>query len=146
MVFSVVAYDNNFSPVCKSVVSKEKLIPIYGRGKEQRDPRESTELPQRPTGRRTEPTQQHFHHNHNNDFPFAAPFPGYQYQTDNFSFQFGLFPSLFGLTFNNNFPHGNTQQQQQPRQPPTQDELNNLFMSRLLLIIGILLILSLISF
>lgn len=127
------------------MVSKEKLIPIYGRGKEQRDPREQTDVPQRPTGQRTEPTQQHFHHQPNNDFPFGAQFPGYQYQTDNFSFQFGLFPSLFGLTFNSNFPHRHPQNQQQQRQM-SQEELNNLFMSRLLLIIGILLVLSLISF
>lgn len=41
-------------PVCKAAVSKEKVIPLYGRGStNQQDPR--TKVPPRPAGQRTEP-------------------------------------------------------------------------------------------
>eukprot|EP01103_Thecamoeba_quadrilineata_P009026 TRINITY_DN18731_c0_g1_i1.p1 TRINITY_DN18731_c0_g1~~TRINITY_DN18731_c0_g1_i1.p1 ORF type:complete len:181 (+),score=16.52 TRINITY_DN18731_c0_g1_i1:55-597(+) len=40
-------------PVCKSPTNKEKVIPIYGRGKEQKDPR--SKIPSRPSGQRVEP-------------------------------------------------------------------------------------------
>lgn len=41
-------------PVCKAAVSKDKVIPLYGRGStNQQDPR--TKVPPRPAGQRTEP-------------------------------------------------------------------------------------------
>lgn len=41
-------------PVCKAAISKEKVIPLYGRGStDQQDPR--TKVPPRPAGQRTEP-------------------------------------------------------------------------------------------
>lgn len=46
--------DNATCPVCKSAISKEKLVPLYGRGGNQSDPREKP-LPPRPSGQRTEP-------------------------------------------------------------------------------------------
>lgn len=43
-------------PVCKAAVSKDKVIPLYGRGStNQQDPR--TKVPPRPAGQRTEPEQ-----------------------------------------------------------------------------------------
>lgn len=43
-------------PVCKAGVTKESVVPLYGRGKEQqRDPRAKDDVPQRPTGTRMEP-------------------------------------------------------------------------------------------
>ena len=39
-------------PVCKSLISKEKCIPIYAHGRESRDPR--NDVPQRPAGHREE--------------------------------------------------------------------------------------------
>ena len=39
-------------PVCKAVISKDKLIPLYGRGSENKDPREN--VPPRPQGEREE--------------------------------------------------------------------------------------------
>jgi hypothetical protein len=44
-------------PVCKAGISKDKVIPLYGRGdNKQQDPREK--LPPRPPGQRSEPETQ----------------------------------------------------------------------------------------
>jgi len=40
-------------PVCKAAISRDKVIPLYGRGGSKQDPREK--LPPRPQGQRTEP-------------------------------------------------------------------------------------------
>jgi E3 ubiquitin-protein ligase RNF5 len=40
-------------PVCKAAISRDKVIPLYGRGGSKEDPREK--LPPRPQGQRTEP-------------------------------------------------------------------------------------------
>ena len=46
--------NNPTCPVCKSVIQKEKLIPLYGRGSsDKKDPREK--VPPRPPGQREEP-------------------------------------------------------------------------------------------
>uniref|UniRef100_A0A182QA42 RING-type E3 ubiquitin transferase n=1 Tax=Anopheles farauti TaxID=69004 RepID=A0A182QA42_9DIPT len=47
----------NTCPVCKSSISKEKVIPLYGRGGSKEDPRKT--VPPRPAGQRTEPEQPH---------------------------------------------------------------------------------------
>ena len=39
-------------PVCKAVIDKEKLIPLYGRGSGNKDPRDN--VPPRPQGQREE--------------------------------------------------------------------------------------------
>ncbi|KAJ2778128.1 hypothetical protein H4R18_004795 [Coemansia javaensis] len=39
-------------PVCKAGCDKEKVIPVYGRGKEEKDPRLNANMPNRPAGRR----------------------------------------------------------------------------------------------
>ncbi|CAO3564308.1 unnamed protein product [Mortierella alpina] len=44
---------NPTCPVCKAGCAQDKIIPIYGRGKEQLDPRSTT--PKRPAGQRPEP-------------------------------------------------------------------------------------------
>ncbi|KAI9113573.1 hypothetical protein K1719_015500 [Acacia pycnantha] len=45
-------------PVCKALVQEEKLVPLYGRGKTQTDPRTKSypgmEIPSRPAGQRPE--------------------------------------------------------------------------------------------
>ncbi|KAI3416160.1 hypothetical protein GPALN_005708 [Globodera pallida] len=84
-------------PVCKSAISKEKVIPLYGRGGGDSDPREK--IPPRPQGQRTEETNQGF--------------PGmFQWGGDNgghgggvqFSLGIGVFPiSFFASFFNTNF-------------------------------------------
>ena len=46
--------NNPTCPVCKSVIHKDKVIPLYGRGTaDQQDPREK--VPPRPQGQREEP-------------------------------------------------------------------------------------------
>lgn len=48
--------NNPTCPVCKSVIDKSKLIPLYGRGSsDQTDPREK--VPPRPQGHRQEPQE-----------------------------------------------------------------------------------------
>lgn len=45
-------------PVCKAMIEEEKLVPLYGRGKTQTDPRSKSypdiDIPSRPSGRRPE--------------------------------------------------------------------------------------------
>lgn len=45
-------------PVCKALIEEEKLVPLYGRGKNSTDPRSKSipgmEIPHRPTGHRPE--------------------------------------------------------------------------------------------
>lgn len=48
--------NNPTCPVCKSVIDKSKLIPLYGRGStNQTDPRDK--VPPRPQGQREEPQE-----------------------------------------------------------------------------------------
>ena len=44
--------NNPTCPVCKSVIDKDKLIPLYGRGSGNKDPRDN--IPPRPQGQREE--------------------------------------------------------------------------------------------
>mmetsp|Transcript_5800 Transcript_5800/g.17326 ORF Transcript_5800/g.17326 Transcript_5800/m.17326 type:complete len:205 (+) Transcript_5800:189-803(+) len=87
-------------PVCKSKVEKNKVIPVYGRGMQDRkDPREETiteeKLPPRPRGHRTEAQT------HNGPMPFGAyGLPQARFGNPHFgTFSFTLVPSLFGLHF-----------------------------------------------
>lgn len=43
-------------PVCKSAVTREQVIPLYGRGSDKKDPREK-KIPPRPQGQRTEQSE-----------------------------------------------------------------------------------------
>lgn len=79
-------------PVCKAGISKDKVIPIYGRGNPNpQDPREK--LPPRPPGQRTEPEG-------------SGAFPNFGFGGDGgfqFSFGIGAFPfGIFASTFNFN--------------------------------------------
>jgi len=73
-------------PVCKSVISKEKIIPVYARGAERKDPREK-DIPHRPAGHREEPSPQS-RRQRRSPWNFES------------SFNFGLFP---GFSFVSNF-------------------------------------------
>ncbi|CAO3631129.1 unnamed protein product [Cunninghamella blakesleeana] len=46
---------NPTCPMCKAGCSEEKIIPIYGRGYEEVDPRYNESIPSRPSGQRPEP-------------------------------------------------------------------------------------------
>jgi len=75
-------------PVCKSAISKEKVIPVYSRGGENKDPREK--VPPRPQGQRTEPSATPM-------FNFGDGGNGGL----QFSFGIGAFPfTFFASTFN----------------------------------------------
>ncbi|VDO92430.1 unnamed protein product [Soboliphyme baturini] len=77
-------------PVCKSAIGKDKVIPLYGRGGDNKDPREK--VPPRPQGQRTEPSGTAF-----TDFNLGnGPDTGFQ-----FSFGIGAFPfTFFASTLN----------------------------------------------
>ncbi|BES95532.1 RING finger protein [Nesidiocoris tenuis] len=75
-------------PVCKAAISKDKVIPLYGRGsKQQEDPR--NKVPPRPAGQRTEPEH--------------TGFPGFGFGDNGFHMSFGIGAFPFGFiasTFN----------------------------------------------
>ncbi|CAN6335252.1 unnamed protein product [Urochloa humidicola] len=63
-------------PVCKAVVEEDKLVPLYGRGKDRVDPRSKNvpgaDIPNRPAGQRPATAPQADPNNH---FPNANPNP-----------------------------------------------------------------------
>eukprot|EP01100_Stratorugosa_tubuloviscum_P004208 TRINITY_DN2045_c0_g1_i1.p1 TRINITY_DN2045_c0_g1~~TRINITY_DN2045_c0_g1_i1.p1 ORF type:complete len:205 (+),score=63.53 TRINITY_DN2045_c0_g1_i1:78-692(+) len=145
-------------PVCKSGVTKDKVVPIYGKdsannkNKEEKDKtEEENKIPQRPQGRRTESTtsrrQQHFH---NGGFGMFGE-PGFNGQFGGVSFTagFGLFPSLFGFqfqTYSNARDHRNENSQEMGDEAPMLASETQIFLSRIIFAIGILLIVCLVLF
>ncbi|ELT91681.1 hypothetical protein CAPTEDRAFT_148333 [Capitella teleta] len=101
-------------PVCKAGISKDKVIPLYGRGStDQKDPRDK--VPPRPQGLRTEPE--------NN-----ANFPGFGFGEGGFQFGIGAFPfGFFATTFN--FNNGRPP----PPGPGTQQHGEEQFLSKVFL-------------
>ncbi|XP_041664952.1 E3 ubiquitin-protein ligase RNF5 [Cheilinus undulatus] len=79
-------------PVCKAGISREKVIPLYGRGSSsQEDPRLKT--PPRPQGQRTEPESR------------GGMFQGFGDTGFHMSFGIGAFPfGFFTTVFNTNEP------------------------------------------
>lgn len=71
-------------PVCKAAISKDKVIPLYGRGNsDQQDPR--AKVPPRPQGQRTEPEST------------GTGFPGFTFGEGGFHLSFGIGAFPFGL-------------------------------------------------
>lgn len=95
-------------PVCKALVQEEKLVPLYGRGKTQSDPRSKSypgiDIPHRPAGQRPEtappPDANQFT---NYGFGFMGGFvPMATARIGNFTLATafgGLIPSLFNVQF-----------------------------------------------
>ena len=97
-------------PVCKAIVEEEKLVPLYGRGKTQTDPRSKSYpgigIPNRPAGQRPatapppEPNQFNFS---NYGFGLVGGFmPMASARIGNFTLATafgGLIPSLFNIQF-----------------------------------------------
>ncbi|KAG7256407.1 hypothetical protein CRUP_021417 [Coryphaenoides rupestris] len=79
-------------PVCKAGISRDKVIPLYGRGSSsQEDPRLKT--PPRPQGQRTEPESR------------GGPFQAFGDTGFHMSFGIGAFPfGFFTTVFNTNDP------------------------------------------
>ncbi|VDN57186.1 unnamed protein product [Dracunculus medinensis] len=123
-------------PVCKSAISRDKVIPLYGRGGNETDPREK--VPPRPRGQRTEAPQGGF-----------QGFPGFQWGGDNggggvqFSMGIGVFPiSFFASFFNAGFG------ERRPDAPaagmrPAEDEQ---FLSNIFIYLGIFFVVWLLLF
>jgi E3 ubiquitin-protein ligase RNF5 len=116
--------NNQTCPVCKSAISKEKVIPLYGRNcTDKKDPRDK--VPPRPQGQRTEATR-------NNLLGFGG-FEGLQV-----SFGIGAFPfSFLATTFN--FNNNETRQTTFPP-PGTTQYAEEQFLSRIFLIVAIIFI------
>ncbi|KAJ1721716.1 hypothetical protein LPJ53_003786 [Coemansia erecta] len=60
-------------PVCKAGCDKDKVIPVYGRGKEELDPRLNSNIPNRPAGHRPPPPPPRQHNQFFGFDPFAVP-------------------------------------------------------------------------
>lgn len=97
-------------PVCKALIEEDKLVPLYGRGKNSADPRSKSipgmEIPHRPSGQRPEtapppPPQPNAFPPHGFGFPggFGGFAPMGAARIGNFGLSTafgGLLPSLFG--------------------------------------------------
>ncbi|XP_052200660.1 uncharacterized protein LOC127807087 [Diospyros lotus] len=94
-------------PVCKALVEEEKLVPLYGRGKNSTDPRSKSipdmNIPNRPAGQRPEtaPPPPDTNHFAPHGFGFMggfAPMASARFGNFTLSAAFGgLIPSLFNL-------------------------------------------------
>lgn len=98
-------------PVCKALVQEEKLVPLYGRGKSQTDPRTKSypgmEIPHRPSGQRPQtappPPPPDANHFGNYGFGLMGGFiPTATARFGNFTLSTafgGLIPSLLNIQF-----------------------------------------------
>lgn len=116
-------------PVCKALIEEEKLVPLYGRGKNSTDPRSRSipgmEIPHRPTGQRPETAPQPDPNANANANAFAqqgyngfmggfGPFGGFApmgtaTRFGNFTLSAalgGLLPSIFNIQLHG-IPHAN---------------------------------------
>ncbi|CAH1966539.1 unnamed protein product [Acanthoscelides obtectus] len=111
-------------PVCKAAISKEKVVPLYGRGStKQEDPREK--VPPRPAGQRTEPD------------PATAGFPGFGFGENGFHMSFGIGAFPFGF-FTSTLNFGEPRPGAAPR--GTQQHLEEQFLSKVFLWLAVLFI------
>lgn len=93
---------SNSCPVCKAGIDKEKVIPMYVRGREAKDPRTTDPIPDRPAGQRTEPTNPSLLNRFTNWNNIQDFFGGNQFNNVQGGFQFGIgvFPLFpFGFQF-----------------------------------------------
>ncbi|XP_030053145.1 E3 ubiquitin-protein ligase RNF5 [Microcaecilia unicolor] len=89
--------DRQECPVCKAGISRDKVIPLYGRGStSQQDPRLKT--PPRPQGQRPEPESRGGFH------PFGDN--GFHMSFGIGTFPFGFFTTVFNIT--DSFQRGDT--------------------------------------
>lgn len=102
-------------PVCKAAISKEKVIPLYGRGAtKQEDPRNN--VPPRPAGQRSEPE--------------GNSFSGLGFGDGGFHMSFGIGAFPFGF-FTSSFNFGEIRTSTAPRGTPQFED--DQFMSKLFL-------------
>ncbi|KAI5581606.1 hypothetical protein POPTR_007G031600v4 [Populus trichocarpa] len=115
-------------PVCKAIIQEEKLVPLYGRGNSQSDPRSKSypgiDIPSRPSGQRPETAPPPDANNSPNfgfgmaggymptaaarsgNFTFSTAFGGLSHFPSFFNVQFQGFPdaTVYGTT--SGFPYG----------------------------------------
>jgi E3 ubiquitin-protein ligase RNF5 len=121
-------------PVCKAGVTQDNVIPIFIRGSVE-DPRIKTSqenIPNRPGGHRPDPVNSEGANNN----PINI---GYNFGGISFSAGFGFFPSLFGLQFQSFAPAGSNAAQ-------AEEEAQQAYLSRVLLVLGVAVILCLLFF
>lgn len=130
--------NHNVCPVCKAGVTKENIIPLFIRGAEEdprtRIPAQQEGIPNRPSGHRPEPLQP-FQQN-----AAAGNSNQLQYGVVTFTASFGFFPSLFGLQFQP-FPNSRASDR-----PLTDDEIQQMNISKALVALGCCVILALVLF
>ncbi|XVF15695.1 hypothetical protein REPUB_Repub09cG0177500 [Reevesia pubescens] len=153
-------------PVCKALIQEEKLVPLYGRGKNQTDPRSKSypgmEIPNRPAGQRPAtaprppPETNQFA---NYGFGLMGGFvPTATARIGNFTMGFGgILPSLFNIQFHgfpdatvygttSGFPYGFSTvhggRAQGFPQPTTRGRQADNVLKNLLLLIGVFVVLA----
>ncbi|XP_076310708.1 E3 ubiquitin-protein ligase RNF185-like isoform X2 [Tachypleus tridentatus] len=109
-------------PVCKAGISRDKVIPLYGRGSSKEDPREK--LPPRPPGQRSEPESN------------QGSFPGFGFGDGGFHMSFGIGAFPFGF-FASTFNFGDGRPAPSPHTPEFQEDQ---FLSKVFLWVAILFI------
>ena len=139
-------------PVCKAGVTQDNVIPIFIRGSME-DPRikqgngaEVSDVPNRPQGRRPEPTVIDTNQNNNNNTPNGANMALHNNIGASFSAAgFGFFPSLFGLQFQS-FAPSIADATAGATGVPDEEEAQQAYLSRVLLMLGVSVILCLLFF
>ncbi|KAL1915500.1 uncharacterized protein VTP21DRAFT_6624 [Calcarisporiella thermophila] len=125
---------NPLCPVCKAGCEKEKVIPIYGRGKDSKDPR-SENIPNRPPGQR--PTPRRDPNQPASPF-FDTTFSGININPHfTVAAGFGLFPSMFSVQFAWPPSQGNIHPGQQPQRE---------FFTRLMLMLLVLILMTVVFY
>ncbi|ORE12029.1 RING/U-box [Rhizopus microsporus var. microsporus] len=121
---------NPTCPVCKAGCGKDKVIPIYGRGKEEIDFRTDPSIPTRPAGQRPPPLRDP---NRPANYFFNQPFGSNTFHRGGMSISagFGIIP--FGVTFN--IPAGTPHAQTTPQ---------GAFISRLIMMLLSLLVIAIV--
>jgi len=104
-------------PVCKAAISRDKVVPLYGRGGENKDPREK--VPPRPQGQRVEPPP---------NGPFSGFGMGHGGGGFHMSFGIGAFPFGFLAT---NLNLGD--ERPEPAEPGSARDLEEQFLHKVFL-------------
>ena len=118
-------------PTCKAGVNEENIIPLFIRGSEETTKTQTGGVPSRPNANRPEagiPSSEHMNGNDQNSASFSTGF--------------GFFPSLFGLQFQSfiqPIPSNNDR-------PMTSEEVQHVFMSKILVALGTFVIICLLLF
>ncbi|KAG0765760.1 hypothetical protein G6F57_004295 [Rhizopus arrhizus] len=121
---------NPTCPVCKAGCGKDKVIPIYGRGKEEIDFRTDPSIPTRPAGQRPPPLRDP---NRPANYFFNQPFGNSAFHRGGMSISAGFGMMPLGVTFN--IPAGSQHGQTTPQ---------GAFVSRLIMMLLSLLVIAIV--